>query len=213
MAVEPLVVDVYSDFLCPWCFNAWLRMRRIEDEFGASVDVRWRSYLLRPYPQPHRNLERFREYTHGWLRAAADEPLATFHPWQGDAGPPTHSVPALVAAKAAASLGAQAGNALRSRLFPAYFAESRDISAEATLRVLWSEAGLPPPEFARTRDPAFEAQVRSDHAEAVELGATGAPAVRVGGSDFALVGAQPIETWRRWIARSLERRAVAGEGG
>ena len=60
-------------------------------------------------------------------------------------------------------------------------------------------------------DPAFEKQVRAEHAEALALEATGVPAVRVGESDFVLVGAQPIEAWRRWLRRSLERRAAGGE--
>ena len=200
----PLSVLVYSDFLCPWCFNAALRMQQIQDEFGDAVRVEWRSYLLRPQPHRGRDLEKFRDYTQSWERAAADEPRAVFRPWQGDAGPPSHSVPAHVAAKAAASLGAAAGRALRERLFPAYFAESRDISDSETLRALWAEAGLAAAEFVRTGDPAFEARVRAEHEEALALEANGVPAVRVGESEFALVGAQPLETYRRWLRRSLE---------
>jgi len=210
--MDPLAVDLYSDFLCPWCFNGSLRMRQLEEEFGDAIRVRWRSYLLRPDPQPGRDLERFRAYTQSWERAAADEPRAVFRTWQGDAGPPSHSVPAHVAAKAAASVGREAERAIRDRLFRAYFAESRDISDRETLRALWAEAGLAPEEFARTDDPAFEKQVRAEHAEALALEATGVPAVRVGESDFVLVGAQPIEAWRRWLRRSLERRAESGEG-
>jgi len=96
---------------------------------------------------------------------------------------------------------------LRERLFPAYFAESRDISDSETLRALWAEAGLPGSEFVRTEDSAFEARVRAEHAEALALEVNGVPAVRVGESEFALVGAQPLETYRRWLRRSLEARA------
>jgi predicted DsbA family dithiol-disulfide isomerase len=208
--VDPLAVFVYSDFLCPWCFNASLRLQQLQDEFKDAVCVTWRSYLLRPEPRPGRDLEKFRAYTRSWERPAADEPNARFRPWQGDAGPPSHSVPAHVAAKAAATLGRDAERALRDRLFPAYFSESRDISDAQTLRALWVEAGLPVAEFARIGEPELERQVRAEHAEALALDATGVPAVRVGENEFVLLGAQPLETYRRWLRRSLDARAGTG---
>ena len=44
----------------------------------------------------------------------------------------------------------------------------------------------------------------AEHEEAVELGVGGVPAVRLAGSDVAITGAQPTESYRRWIRRSLE---------
>lgn len=204
--MDPLPVELWSDFLCPWCWNAARRVERVADELGDAVRLRYRSYLLRPDPAPGRDLEKFRAYTRSWERAAADEPDAGFRTWQGDAGPPSHSVPAHCAAKAAESLGAREGRALRTRLFEAYFRESRDVSDRATLRALWREAGLPDEVFARVFDPDVERMVRNDHAEALRLDATGVPAVRVGENEFLLLGAQPIETYRRWLERSLEAR-------
>jgi predicted DsbA family dithiol-disulfide isomerase len=207
--VPALPVVLYSDFLCPWCFNASLRLQQLEEELAPAVRVEWRSYLLRPEPRAGRDLEKFRAYTRSWERPAADEQAAGFRSWQGDAGPPTHSVPAHVAAKAAAALGRDEERAFRARLFEAYFRESRDISQRDTLRALWEEAALPAAAFARTDDPALEAQVRAEHAEALALDATGVPAVRVGDSEFVLLGAQPLETYRRWLRRTLEARADA----
>src|SRR5262249_45719578 len=100
---------VYSDFLCPWCWNAATRLASVERSLGPAVAIEWKSYLLRPRPEPGRDLEKFRAYTQGWLRVAADEPRAPFVPWASDAGPPSHSLPAHVAAKAARSLGEEAG--------------------------------------------------------------------------------------------------------
>jgi predicted DsbA family dithiol-disulfide isomerase len=39
----------------------------------------------------------------------------------------------------------------------------------------------------------------------VELGVTGVPAVRVDGTDLMVVGAQPLETYRRWVRRLMAR--------
>lgn len=200
-----LSVVVYSDFLCPWCWNAATRLAAVEAELGGALALEWRSYLLRPHPRPRtpEALDAFRAYTQGWRRVAEDEPRAPFQPWQGDAGPPTHSLPAHLAAKAAAELGEEPGRRMRTRLFRAYFAESRDISDEAVLRALWDELGLPPAGFERIHDPALAQRVRDEHEEALALGASGVPAVRVADQDFVLVGAQPEAIYQRWFTRQL----------
>ena len=82
-----------------------MRLRRIEEEFGDRVQIVWRSFLLRPGPVPGRTLEKFRAYTQSWLRPAADADGGTFRVWQTDAGPPSHSIPPHLAAKAAAECG------------------------------------------------------------------------------------------------------------
>lgn len=199
---------VYSDFLCPWCWNAATRLAAVEATLGPALAVEWRSYLLRPEPRPGRDVAAFRAYTQGWLRAAADEPRAPFRVWTGDAGPPTHSVPAHAVAKAAAAHGPAAARRMRDRLFRAYFAESRDVSDRATLGALWQEAGLPADAFAASDDPAILRAVRADHDEARALGATGVPAMRLADQDFVLVGAQPEAVVERWL-----RRAIAAKTG
>lgn len=208
----PLRVVVYSDFLCPWCWNAATRLASVEAALGDAVEVEWRSFLLRPRPDPARRgpeaLEKFRHYTRSWLRVAEDEPRAAFQVWAGDAGPPSHSVPPHLAAKAAAALGPEAGRRMRERLFRAYFAESHDISDPTALFALWRELGLPEPEFDRCADPALVRSVLAEHREAEERGATGVPAARLDGDDFVLMGAQPEAVYLRWLRRALEARSA-----
>lgn len=199
---------VYSDFLCPWCWNAATRLASVQEQLGADLEIEWRSYLLRPNGQPGRSLDAFRAYTQSWLRVAEDEPRAPFQPWASDAGPPSHSVPPHVVAKAAAALGDDAGRRMRERLFRAYFAESRDITDRATLRALWSEAQLPDDAFASCDDPEHARRVLADHAEAQALGATGVPAMRLADQDFVLVGAQPEAVVLRWLRRAIEARVA-----
>ncbi|RIK91735.1 MAG: hypothetical protein DCC71_24850 [Proteobacteria bacterium] len=195
---------LYSDFLCPWCWNAATRLAAVQDALGPALAIEFRSYLLRATPQPGRDLERFRAYTQSWLRVAEDEPRAPLRPWVGDAGPPSHSLPPHVVAKGAAALSAEAGAALRDRLFRAYFAESRDITDDATLRALWREAGLAPADYDAIDTAAHARAARAEHAEAQSLGATGVPAVRLADQDFVLVGAQPEAVYLRWLTRALE---------
>ena len=62
---------------------------------------------------------------------------------------------------------------------------------------------MPEAEFARAAEPELLRRVSEEHEEASLLGVGGVPAVRLAGSDLAITGAQPIETYRRWIRKTL----------
>jgi len=213
LSADPVRFIVYSDYLCPWCYVAAVRLHAIEVEFEGAVELEWRSFLLRPKPRPDdptgEALEKFRRYTQSWKRPAAEPDSAEFQVWQTDEGPPSHSIPAHLVAKAAARVGAEAFERIHWRLLKAYFQENRDISHEDTLRSIWHELELPAEAFARAHDPAVQEQVLADHNEAIEYSANGVPAVRLEGNPACVVGAQPIEIYRRWVKRTLARRAEA----
>ena len=203
---------VYSDYLCPWCYNASVRLRGIETEYAGAVELDWRSYLLRPEPRnpadPEAAREKFRRYTESWLRPAAESESGRFQVWSSDEGPPSHSVPAHLVSKAAKRLGPEAFSAMHDRLMRAYFGENRDISRTEVLRTLWDELELPAEEFDGIEESGLVDEVLADHREALELGATGVPAVQLQGNAAVIVGAHPVELYRRWVDRSLERLAA-----
>ncbi len=180
-----------------------MRLRQIQEEFGERVQCEWRSFLLRPQADPRRTLEKFRAYTQSWQRPAGEPEAPPFRVWQGDAGPPSHSVPPHLAAKAAATLGAGAFQRMHDALLRAYFTENRDITAADTLQALWHESELPEEAFSRVSDPALLQETITQHNEAIEHGVDGVPAVRMEGRDGVVIGAQPVEIYRRWINRNL----------
>lgn len=179
-------------------------MRMLKEEFGDALQLEWRSFLLRPEPSD-RSLDDFRRYTRSWLRVASDEPSGEFRVWSTDNGPPSHSVPPHLVAKAAASLGEDAFARVHEALLTAYFTDNRDITDGATLRAIWDECGLPEAEFERIRTPEFAQRIIEEHNEAIECGATGVPAFRTADNDTAVTGAHPIELYRRWFNRILGR--------
>ena len=211
--MEAVRFIVWSDYLCPWCYNASRRLRRLEQEYRGQIELVWRSYLLRPNPTartPERR-EKFVAYTRGWERVGADPDAAEFRPWAGSEGPPTHSVPAHVVAKAAQAVGPDAFQAMHERLLRAYFFESRDISDRDVLSELWSDAGLPDGGFPQLADPAFVDQVLDEYNHAFETGVTGVPAVQLEGNDAVIVGAHPEGLYRTWIDRTLARRSAGDD--
>jgi len=208
-AVTRIRLVAYSDYLCPWCYNASVRLERLAAE-DPGVEVEWRSYLLRPRPSAPRDLERFRAYTESWQRPAAEEDAGRFRTWQGDEGPPSHSLPPHGVAKAAAQVGPDAFRRMHARLLRAYFEENRDISADATLRALWDELGLPAEGFARRSDPELLRRVLEEHDEALRFGASGVPSVRAADSDAVITGALPLAMYRRFVERLRERAQTGG---
>ena len=184
-----------------------MRLRRLEEELEGRIRLDWRSFLLRPKPGGiPTELEKFRTYTRSWERPAADDDAGTFRVWATEEGPPSHSVPPHLLAKAAAALGDEAFHAVHERLLHAYFAENRDVTRPETLLAIWRECGLPEDEFGRAGDKALLAEVVRDHNEAVERGVHGVPAVRIDGNDVPVVGAQPLVVYRRWFEKVLAER-------
>jgi predicted DsbA family dithiol-disulfide isomerase len=194
-----------------------VRLRRLEEEYGDQIELEWRSFLLRPERRTHADpaaaLEKFRAYTQSWLRPAAEPDGGDFQVWQSDEGPPSHSVPAHLVSKAAQRLGREAFEKIHDRLLRAYFKENRDISRMDVLLEMWLEVGLPEDAFEVASEPALLDEVIRDHREALESGATGVPAMQLAGNPAMIVGAHPIELYRRWVDRTLERRAAEAEAG
>jgi predicted DsbA family dithiol-disulfide isomerase len=202
--VSGLRFVVYSDYLCPWCYSASTRLFALRDEMGEQLQLEWRAYLLRPYPGPARDPERFREYTRSWQRVGSEPDAPTFHNWQGEAGPPSHSIPPHQVARAAARFGPEAFERVHSGLMRAYFEESRDITDRATLAEIWEEAGLPRADLGCADDPLILKAIQEEHREAVDRGITGVPTVRLDGDDAFVMGAQPTEVYRRWFERRVQ---------
>ena len=206
----PEVVRFYawSDYLCPWCWNASRRLERLADEYEGQIEIVWKAYLLRPVERRGRDVEKFRRYTEGWSGPGADPDAGEFNAWSSGESPPSHSIPAHLVAKAAARVSPEAFRGMHDRLMRAYFTENRDISSPNVLREIWDGQGLPSEAFGVAEDPSIEASVLREHEEAREFGASGVPAIRRADNDAVIVGAHPEELYRRWIDRSLER----GEG-
>ena len=166
--------------------------------------MEWQCFLLRPEPRP-RSLEEFKQYTEKWKRPGAMEPEAVFRVWSTEEGPPSHSIPPHLAAKAAAGLDAKSFEKIHERLLKAYFTENRDISKNNVLKELWEELDLPADAFESRNDPAILEQVVAELNQSLKNGVSGVPAVMVEGVPGVLVGAQEEDVYRRLVRQLLSR--------
>ena len=84
--MTPVRLEVFSDYLCPWCHLASHRLALLERELPGALELTWRSYLLRPQPEPGRDLLKFVRYTQSWLRPAAEPDAPRFRVWESGEG-------------------------------------------------------------------------------------------------------------------------------
>jgi len=129
------------------------------------------------------------------------EEEAMFRPWATDEGPPSHSVPPHLAAKAAARISPEAFEKYHDHLMVAYFTENRNITDQKVLKEIWVNLDLPSDAFRVSEEDDILQEVVAEHNEAVNLGITGVPAVTMEGLPFPMVGVQNDEVYYRLISQ------------
>jgi len=202
----PVRLDVFSDYLCPWCYNAAVRLREVQEAYGDRVRVHWRTFPLIPGEQPDRRVTQ--KTRDGWQRIGVEEPRACFAPPEIDAPLPSSSIPALTAAKCAERQGDGAFERFHDRLFTALFRDHLDIGRPDVLQSLAREAALDLARFeADYAGEAYEAVLHDCAEGAAWFGVSGLPTV-VLNEKLSLVGAVPVERYRLLIDWIL-----AGEPG
>ncbi|MBA3544823.1 MAG: DsbA family oxidoreductase [Chthoniobacterales bacterium] len=188
-------VDVWSDYVCPFCYLEEPVLNEARKEFGDRLKVRWRAFELRPEPVP--TLPPRGEYLLDiWERAV--------YPMARDRGmklqlPPVQprSRLALEAAEFAGSAGKF--DAMHTALFRAFFEEGRDIGDVEVLVEIGEANGLEGDALRRAlQGGLYRAQVLEDEALAASLELTGVPALLVREENVpiesarVLSGAQPL---------------------
>jgi predicted DsbA family dithiol-disulfide isomerase len=210
---ERLLVEVWSDIVCPWCY---LGKRRLEAalarfEHADRVDVVWRSFELEPdaprEAQSRRDLLLSRYGMTADQAAERDAQMTALAAAEGLEYRPdlaqlgnTFDAHRVLHAARAAGLQAQA----KERLLRGYFSEGRRLTDADTLVELAADAGLDP-EAARAAlaDGSFGDDVRADEREAAAIGITGVPFF-VLNRRYAVSGAQPSDL----LLQALERTWV-----
>jgi predicted DsbA family dithiol-disulfide isomerase len=203
LAASPLRFTVWSDFLCPWCYVAAVRLDALHHEVGDVISIEWRSFLLRPRPDA-RSLEAFTRYTEHWARPAAAEPLAAFRTWSGESAPPSHSMPSAVAGKAVLhEFGSEGFDHFHLALMRAYFSDNRTISDRDVILDVATAVGLDADVLSARLDTdgdAFEAEVVADHKDALARGIAAVPTVVID-DEYVLQGALSLEQYEKVVAR------------
>jgi predicted DsbA family dithiol-disulfide isomerase len=221
-----LVVQVWSDIACPWCY---IGKRRLEGalrrfEHAADVAVHWRAFELDPSAprtplEPGGHAARLaRKY--GFSVAEADKRIASITKLAAEEGldfrydrmrgSSTFDAHRLI--HMAGEHGKQ--DSMKERLLRAYFTEGVAMSDREALVRLAGECGLDVDAAqAVLSGDDFAAEVRADEAMARDASIHGVPFFLLG--RYAVEGAQPSEVLLRALRTAwgeLPPELVAGAG-
>lgn len=206
MTASPIVIDIVSDVVCPWCF---LGKRRLEKALAMFPDqrfaVHWRPFQLDPtIPREGMSRQVYLERKFGAARLATlHDPLIAAGKAEGipfafdkiTRSPNTLNAHRLI--RWADDAGRQ--NEMVERLFNLYFIEGGDLGDNVTLIKAAIDAGLDG--MLVTQLLATDADLDPVIAEinsAQEIGITGVPTF-IFAQRYGLPGAQPPEILRRAI--------------
>jgi predicted DsbA family dithiol-disulfide isomerase len=201
----PLQLEVVSDIVCPWCYIGKRRMEAALELFAqahptqAAPEVSWLPFQLNP-DMPAGGMSRA-DYLQRKFGSADGGGIYERVSGEGQKEglnfnfksiarqPNTLKAHALVAA--AQPLGVQAQ--VKEALMKAYFCEAADLTQDAQLIKIATDAGMPPEAaHAVLQDTAAHQEAAAQDAELRRIGISGVPFFIIN-RKFGMSGAQPPE--------------------
>jgi predicted DsbA family dithiol-disulfide isomerase len=184
--MHPMMIEIWSDVVCPWCYIGKRRFESALARFAHrdQVVVVWRSFELDPHA-PRRTLGSLNDLLAQKIgvspaqaaamnRQVADLAATEGLDYQLDRAKPGNTFDAhrLIHLAAAHNLQAQA----KERLLRAYFTEGLPISDPDTLATIGAELGIAGDEVrAMLAGDAYADDVRADERRAAAFGIRGVP--------------------------------------
>ncbi|MFC4603770.1 DsbA family oxidoreductase [Rhodococcus kronopolitis] len=224
-AIPPVVIEVWSDIACPWCYIGKRRFAAALETFDHRDRVRvvWRSYQLSPDTPvgaraselealaKHKGLppERVREmFAHVSATAAEDGLVMDFD---------TVIAANTFDAHRLVHLAGDRTDEVLEALFRAHFTDGRVVDDRDELLAIAAEAGLDAAEIrAALESDAAADRVRADIEEARALGISGVPFF-VANRAIGVSGAQPVEVFTQLLEQAFEQSGAIvtpdGDGG
>ena len=202
---KPVTVEVFSDYVCPWCYLGSARVARLKKEHG--VQVKFVHFPLHPdTPAEGKSLEELfagRGFDIPKMQAQMRARMAAEGLPYGDRKMTYNS-------RLAQELGKWAdtqpgGEAIHDALFRAYFVDGRNIGDPDVLVQIAESVGL---EGAKAREVlvtrSFKDAVDADWQKSRTYGVTGVPTYVTGGR--GVVGAQPYEVLEELVEGATPQR-------
>ena len=214
-SADPLVIDVVSDVVCPWCYLGKKRLEAALATSGEKAELRWRPYQLDPTIPPE-GLDRKAymeakfgkgdrlKQAHDHLREKGAELGLAYDFDAIKRAPNTLDAHRLIRW----ALGAGMQDTVVTRLFALYFEEGRDISDRDLLASVAGEAGMDAKAVRAMLDTDQDVDaVRQEIAQAQKIGVTGVPFFIFAGR-LALPGAQEASVMIEALKQAREPHAA-----
>jgi predicted DsbA family dithiol-disulfide isomerase len=185
---NPTTLEVFTDFVCPWCYLATPRVKKLQQNF--DVDVQWTYFPLHPETPLEglslKDLFAGRPFdldaAHARLKGLMDAEGLIFNQR-------THTYNSRLAQELAKGFDQED---LRDALYRAYFVDARNVGDIEVLVDIAASCGIPADAARRAlSERTFKESVDADWARARQYGITGVPSFVAGNQK--LVGAHPYE--------------------
>ncbi|MCZ1177614.1 DsbA family oxidoreductase [Acinetobacter pittii] len=207
-----ITVDIWSDFVCPWC---WIAKKRFEKGLDAfehknQVTIQYHSYRLANglTPQPFKNAL----YKKFGGKSGADAMMShvksagelegliyNFNSMLFGDTLDAHAIVKLAQQKGV-------GELLTEKFFKASITEGKSIFDHKVLVELANEVGVPREEAnSAFSNISFKQEVLKDEASAHAMGASGVPLFIIN-NKYSISGAQPIETFLSALEQVWEEK-------
>ena len=187
-------LEVFTDFVCPWCYLATPRIEKLRQ--NHNVEVQWNYFPLHPDTPANgmslKDLFAGRNFdlnaAHARLKTLMDAEGLVFNQR-------THTYNSRLAQELATGFGS---DAMRTALYKAYFEDGRNIGDIEVLVDVAQSCGLDANTVRRALiDRTFKDAVDANWARARQYGITGVPSFVA--RQQKLVGAHPYEVLERLV--------------
>jgi len=208
-------VEVWSDIMCPFCYIGKRNYEAALKQFADSnrIEIEWKSFQLDPTipgnPENKNNVYKYLADRKGMSEAQSRKMHDNVVEMAKQVGLNYNFDNAVIANSFDAHKMIQLaktkglGDEAEERLFRAYFIEGMDFGDIPTLVKIGQEIGLESTEIeAALLSDDFAYKVKSDVAEAAQLGIQGVPFF-VFNRKYAISGAQPTESFLETMQKSF----------
>jgi predicted DsbA family dithiol-disulfide isomerase len=203
--VTALRLEVFSDYICPWCYLGSARVERLQQDF--FLDVRFTHFPLHlETPEEGQSLQQLFAGRNVDV-AQMQQRMAAIMRQEGlEYGDRTMTYNSYRAQQLAAwAVSEDGGEAIHQALFLAYFVENVNLASIDNLVDIAASIGLDADragEILQSRR--FREVVSADWQRSQQLGVTGVPTYRVG--EVEAVGAQPYEVLEKLVQEAGAQR-------
>jgi predicted DsbA family dithiol-disulfide isomerase len=199
---EPFTLEIFSDYVCPWCYLNTGRIEKVKKDF--DIRVKFVHFPLHPEtPADGMTLEQLfgargdmdmRRRRNAEMKERMDAEGLPY-------GERTHTYNSRLAQELGTWADTQpGGEAIHDLVFKAYFVDNRNIGDIDVLVEIAGKAGLDAAEARKVlEERRFKEQVDEDWGKSRAYGITGVPTVVANG--YGVAGAQPVDVLEEFLEK------------
>jgi predicted DsbA family dithiol-disulfide isomerase len=195
------VLEVFSDYVCPWCYLGYARVRQLRE--SHDIDVRLVHFPLHlETPDEGMSLEQLFAGRSVDVEQMQERMSALMRAEGLEYGDRTMTYNSRRAQQLAAwAVEREGGDAIHQALFTAYFVDGVNLAVVDHLVDIAASVGLDPDQARQSlRSPRYRAMVSADWERSRAAGVTGVPTFVARGRE--LVGAQPLDVLAELIVQA-----------